>query len=261
MTGRARRMCGVRACAGMTIGTILLAGCATVPYTNRRQFNIVSEAEEDQMGAQAYADVRAKSKISGQPQENEMLRSVGKRIAAAADKPEYKWEFILIDDPKTINAFCLPGGRVAFYTGILPVTKDENGIAVVMAHEVAHALARHGAERVSEAQAVGLAEQVAVQSGLIKTQGSLQMVELAYGVGVGLPHSRGQEAEADHIGLILMAKAGYDPRGAVAFWERMKAASGSGKPPEFLSTHPSDEKRIQKIKEELPEALTYYKPR
>jgi predicted Zn-dependent protease len=166
---------------------------------------------------------------------------------------------VVIDDPKTMNAFCLPGGRVAVYTGILPVTKDENGLAVVMSHEVAHALARHGAERMSQQELVGLGEQAAVQAGVIKSKAGLQMVEMAYGVGVGLPHSRSQESEADHIGLILMAKAGYDPRAAVPFWERMKA-SGGQKPPEFLSTHPSDETRIQKIREELPEALTYYKP-
>jgi predicted Zn-dependent protease len=244
----------------LALSGLVLAACATVPYTNRRQLSLISEDEEDQMGAQAYNEVKTKSKISTDAQANEMLRRVGKRVAAAAEKPEFKWEFVLIDEPKTLNAFCLPGGRVAFYTGILPVTKDENGLAVVMSHEVAHALARHGAERMSQQTAVGLAERVAIQAGVIKTQVGLQTVELAYGVGVGLPHNRKQESEADHIGLILMAKAGYDPRGAVTFWERMKGASGGNKPPEFLSTHPSDDTRINKIKEELPEALTYYKP-
>lgn len=238
---------------------LFYAGCATVPYTNRRQFNYVSEGQEDELGAQAYADVKSKNKISNDAQVNAMVKRVGQRIAAAAQKPEYKWEFVVIDDPKTMNAFCLPGGRVAVYTGILPVTANETGLAVVMAHEVAHALARHGAERMSQQQLVGLGEQVAVSAGLIKSAGMLQMVELAYGVGVGLPHGRGQESEADHIGLILMAKAGYDPREAIPFWQRMKAVGGQ-KPPEFLSTHPSDDTRIQKIQDELPEALTYYKP-
>jgi metalloendopeptidase OMA1, mitochondrial len=239
---------------------VLWTGCATVPYTNRHQFNLISGSEEDQMGAQAYADVKSKAKLSTDEAATQMVKRVGKRIAAVADKPDYHWEFILIDDPKTVNAFCLPGGRVAVYTGILPVTLDENGLAVVMSHEVSHALARHGAERMSEQMAVGLAEQAAVEGGLLKTQGSLDMVNMAYGVGLGLPHSRSQESEADHIGLILMAKAGYDPRTAVAFWKRM-AKVGGGKPPEFLSTHPADSTRIERIQEQLPEALTYYKPR
>lgn len=246
--------------ASWSLTALLLAGCATVPYTNRRQFSLVSEAEEDQLGAQAYADVKAKSKRSKDPEANALVERVGRRIAAAADRPDYKWEFIVIDEPKTLNAWCLPGGRVAFYTGILPVTKDENGLAVVMGHEVAHALARHGAERMSQQMAVGLLEQAAVQTGVIKSAAMLQNINLVYGVSVGLPHGRKQESEADRIGLILMAKAGYDPRHAVGFWERMKTAAGGNKPPEFLSTHPSDDTRIQKIKEQLPEALTYYKP-
>lgn len=244
----------------LVLSGVLFTGCATVPYTNRRQFNIVSEGEEDQLGAQAYAEVKTKNKISTDAQANAMVKRIGERIATAAEKPDYKWEFIVIDDPKTMNAFCLPGGRVAVYTGILPVTKDEAGLAVVMSHEVAHALARHGAERMSQQQLVGIGEKVAVQAGVIQSQAGLQMVEMAYGVGIGLPHNRGQESEADHIGLILMAKAGYDPREAVPFWERMKA-SGGKKPPEFLSTHPSDDTRISKIQKELPEALTYYKPK
>ena len=242
-----------------TLIALFLGGCATVPYTNRKQFNIISESDEDQLGAQAYTDVKAKNTISQDPQANAMVKRIGERIAAAAEKPEYKWEFVVIDDPKTMNAFCLPGGRVAVYTGILPVTKDENGLAVVMSHEVAHAIARHGAERMSEQQVVAYGEKAGVEAGLIKNQATLQIGEMAYGVLLGLPHSRAQESEADHIGLILMAKAGYDPRAAAPFWERMKA-SGGQKPPAFLSTHPSDEARIQKIKEELPEALTFYKP-
>lgn len=238
----------------------VLGGCATVPYTNRRQFNVISSGEEDQMGAQAYTEVKAKSPLSKDANTNAMVTRVGQRIAKAAERSDFKWEFVVIDEPKTLNAFCLPGGRVAVYTGLLPVTKDETGLAVVMAHEVAHALARHGAERMTQQMAVGLGQQMAVGAGLIKTQAGMQVFEMAYGVGVGLPHGRSQESEADHIGLILMAKAGYDPREAIPFWQRMKAASSGQKPPEFLSTHPSDETRIQKIREELPEALTYYKP-
>jgi len=242
-----------------TIAALILTACATVPYTNRRQFNMYSASQEDQLGQQAFDEVKTKSKLSTDAAATAMLQRVGKRIADVSDKPEYKWEFVLIDDAKTINAFCLPGGRVAFYTGILPITKDENGLAVVMAHEVAHALASHGAERMSQQTIVGGLEQVAVTAGWIKSPQALQMAEMAYGVGVGLPHGRNQESEADRIGLILMAKAGYDPRGAVDFWQRMKAVGGQ-KPPEFLSTHPSDDTRIKRIQEQLPEALQHYKP-
>ncbi len=239
--------------------SLVLVGCATVPYTNRRQLNMYSDQQEQEMGLQAFSDVKAKSKVSTDAAANALVERVGKRIAAAANKPDWNWQFIVIEDDKTINAFCLPGGKIAVYTGILPLTKDDTGLAVVMSHEVSHALAHHGGERMTEQTAAGLVEQAAVVSGVIKNEGTLQVVEMAYGIGRGLPHSRGQESEADHIGLILMAKAGYDPREAVPFWERMKAAGGQ-KPPEFLSTHPSDDTRIQKIKEELPEALTYYHP-
>lgn len=244
--------------AGLAL--LVLAGCATVPYTNRKQFNLISEGEEDQMGAQAYTEIKSKSLISKDASTNAMVTRVGERIAKVADRPDFKWEFVVIDDPKTPNAFCLPGGRVAVYTGILPITKDEAGLAVVMSHEVAHALARHGAERMSQQMAVGLGQQVAVGAGLIKTEAGMQVFQMAYGVGVGLPHSRKQESEADRIGLILMAKAGYDPNNAIPFWQRMKAAASGQKPPEFLSTHPSDDTRIEQIRRELPEALTYYKP-
>ena len=243
----------------LLLAALWLNGCATVPYTNRKQLNIYSDAQEQEMGLQAFSDVQTKNKISTDPAANALVERVGKRIAAAADKPDWQWKFTVIDDPKTVNAFCLPGGKIAVYTGILPLTQDDAGLAVVMSHEVSHALAHHGAERMTEQTAAGLVEQAAVVSGAIKNQETLQVVETAYGIGRALPHSRSQESEADHIGLILMAKAGYDPRAAVPFWERMKAVAGQ-KPPEFLSTHPSDDARIQKIKEEIPEALQYYKP-
>lgn len=244
----------------MVLSFALLAACATVPYTQRKQFNTYSEAAEDEMGLQAYQQVKAEAKLSSDPEANAMLKRVGQRLAGVAERPDYKWEFILIDDPKTLNAFCLPGGRVAFYTGILPVTKDENGMAVVMSHEIAHALARHGGERMTQATIVNGLQGVAAEAGWIKSPQAMQLVNLAYGVGIGLPHGRAQESEADRIGLILMAKAGYDPRGAIDFWQRMKAAKGSGSaPPEWLSTHPSDETRIKRIQEQLPEALTYLK--
>ena len=242
----------------------LLGACATVPYTNRHQFNIISSSQEDKMGLQAWQEVLAKAKLSGDSQAAVMVERVGRRIAAAADQPGYDWQFKLIDDPKTVNAFCLPGGRVAVYSGILPLTRDEAGLAVVMSHEVAHALAHHGAERMSQGELVSLGG-AALQLGMADKDPKVQQqVMNAFGaganVGVLLPFSRSHEAEADHIGLILMAKAGYDPREAVPFWQRMEAEGGK-KPPELLSTHPSDAQRIKKIEAELPEALRYYRPR
>jgi len=239
----------------------LLSGCASVPYTNRQQLNLISPSEENQLGAQAYQETLSKAKLSTDQAAITMVERIGHRIASVADQPDFKWEFKLIDDPKTANAFCLPGGHVAVYTGILTITKDENGLAVVMSHEIAHAIAHHGAERMSQGTLMNLGTQ-ALQVGMENKDPQTQqyvMSALGLGVNVGvvLPFSRGQEAEADHIGLILMAKAGYDPRSAVPFWERMKASGGQN-PPEFLSTHPSDETRIQKIREELPEALQYY---
>lgn len=214
------------------------------------------------MGLQAYQETLAKAKLSGDMQATNMVASVGRRIAAAADRPDFDWQFNLIDEPGTVNAFCLPGGRVAVYTGILPVTENEDGLAVVMSHEVAHALAHHGAERMSQGELVNLGG-AALQVGMTNKDPAVQKgVMSAFGlganVGVLLPFSRSHEAEADHIGLILMAKAGYDPRSAVAFWQRMEALGGQ-KPPELLSTHPADATRIKKIEAELPEALTYYK--
>jgi len=244
------------------LSTLLLYGCASVPYTNRRQFNIVSASEENQLGLQAWRETLSKAKLSNDAKAAEMVERIGRRIAAAADRPDFDWQFKLIDEPGTVNAFCLPGGRVAVYTGILPVTKDEEGLAVVMAHEVAHALAHHGAERMSQGELMNIGG-AALQTGLAgKDPAVQQKVMTAFGVGANvgvlLPFSRGHEAEADHIGLILMAKAGYDPRAAVPFWRRMDAGGGK-KPPEFLSTHPSDSTRIEKIESELPEALRHYK--
>lgn len=239
------------------LGLLLLTGCATTPYTNRRQLMIVSEEQEDEMGAQAYRETLQKAKLSNDAAAVAMVRRVGERIAKAADKPSFKWEFNLIDDPKTVNAFCLPGGRVAVYTGILPLTQDEAGLAVVMGHEVAHALARHGAERISDDTLAQQALGVVVQGRSEVTQ---MIVGQAYGIGIALPFGRRQESEADHIGLILMAKAGYDPHAAIPFWQRMAAKSGGNAPPVFLSSHPSDKQRIERIQEQLPEALKYYKP-
>ncbi len=242
---------------GLAAASILFAGCSTVPYTNRKQLDFISADQENQMGLQAYTEVKTKNKISTDPQINAMVQKVGKRIAAAADKPDWDWQFTVIDDAKTVNAFCLPGGRIAVYTGILPLTKDEAGLAVVLGHETSHALAHHGAERISNQELISLPLAVILDG---KSPAAQQAIGAAYGITVELPHSRRQESEADRIGLILMAKAGYDPQTAVPFWERMMQESQGKAPPAFLSDHPSDQQRIEQIKSEMPEALKYYKP-
>ena len=242
--------------------TLLFSSCSTVPYTERKQLILIPEGQESSLGQQAFTQVVQENKISNDPHYNEMLRSVGERISQAANRPDYQWEFVVIDDPNTVNAFALPGGKVAFYTGIMPICQNEEGIAVVMGHEVSHALARHGAERMSQGMLAQLGEQglnMAVSSQSPMMQG---IIAKAYGFGVQygalLPYSRLQESEADHLGIILMAQAGYDPKAAVSFWKRMSEQAKGKKPMEFLSTHPNDEKRIQQIKEWLPEAYKYY---
>ena len=239
---------------------IVAVACETVPVTGRSQLNLLSEAEETKLGGEAYTQVLAKSKVSSDPVPNEMVRRVGSRIAAVA-AADRQWQYALIDDPQQANAFALPGGKIAVYTGILPITRDEGGLAAVLGHEVAHVTARHSGERMSQ--------QIAAQTGL-GIIGSIlgaspQTTESLGGIvvaGLLLPFGRRQESEADHIGLIYMAKAGYDPRAARDLWLRMAEASKSrSRPPEFLSTHPSEETRIKQIEGWLPEALQYYKPR
>lgn len=244
----------------------MASGCATVPETGRSQFVLfMSEKDEASLGLQTYEAILKDKKVSTDPAVNAQVRRIGERIARASGK-DYDWRFTVIDDPKQANAFCLPGGKVAVYTGILPVTQDDDGLAVVMGHEVAHATARHGAERVSQGT---LTKILAVGGGLALGGGDRQRTDQIAGalgagaaVGVILPFSRKQESEADRIGLRYMARAGYDPEAAVGFWQRMSAGAGGGgkKPPEFLSTHPSDDTRIAQIKAWLPEARAQFRP-
>ena len=239
------------------------ASCATAPYTHRSQLIVVSQSQETALGADAYRETLAKAKVDTDPQINAIVREVGERIARVADRPDYKWEFTVIDAPNTVNAFALPGGKVAVYTGLLPVAQDTAGLAAVIGHEVGHAIARHGAERVSQAmgaQAVGVV--LAVGLGAASPQNAnaiMQLYGLGAQVGVLLPWSRTQESEADHIGLILMAKAGYDPEAALALWQRMEKLESKGaQPAEFLSTHPGYGTRQHDIKAWLPEAQRYF---
>nr|MBI3614714.1 M48 family metallopeptidase [Nitrospirota bacterium] len=249
-----------------------LTGCVRAPGTARDQLIFISEEREMEMGVQAFRGVLRGTRLNENPEINEMVHRVGQRIAEAARKPEYQWEFAVIQDDRMINAFALPGGKVAVFTGILRLTRDDDGLATVMGHEVAHALQRHGAERMSR----GILEQIA-QVGTMAASATgainpaaMQGLQSAYGVGVSLPFNRKQESEADFIGLRLMAQAGFDPRAAVPFWERMSGCPKNmiGKLcfrsqnaiPEFLSTHPSDVTRINQIEAWLPDAMSFYQP-
>lgn len=241
---------------------ILVSACESVPITGRSQLQLISEQQETALGLQAYQDVLKKEKVSNDPALNAMVRRVGTRIAAVTGKTDYQWEFKVIENDKQMNAFCLPGGKVAVYTGILPVTRDEAGLAAVIGHEVAHAVARHGGERVSQqlvAEGITAALVIGTQdSGRANLYAGL--LGLGATVGVLLPYSRLQESEADRLGMIYMAKAGYDPAAARELWVRMsEAGRGRGKPPEILSTHPADATRIRQIEQWLPEARQHYR--
>jgi len=248
----------------VTVGALAhFAACASAPYTNRWQIMMVSQSQETTLGADAYHQVLTKAKVDHDPQINGIVRDVGERIARVADRPDYKWEFTVIDAPDTVNAFALPGGKVAVYTGLLPVAQDSAGLAAVLGHEIAHAIARHGAERMSQAmgaEAVGTVLAVGLGGSNPQTANAvMQLYGLGAQVGVLLPWSRTQESEADHIGLILMAKAGYDPEAALALWQRMEKLEGKGsQPAEFLSTHPGYGTRQHDIQSWLPEARRYY---
>lgn len=246
-----------------------LVGCVRAPGTARDQFIYISEEKEIAMGIGAYRELLRRAPISDDPELNELVNRVGKRIAAVANKPEYEWEFAIIRDDRMINAFALPGGKVAVFTGILKLTKNEDGLATVIGHEVAHALQRHGAERYSRSILETIGQVGALAAGAAAGRPDAAMAAMsAYGVGVSLPFGRKQESEADYIGLKLMAQAGYDPREAVPFWERMSGCPrqmidkvcfrSQHNIPEFLSTHPSDLSRINQIEAWLPEAMKYY---
>ncbi|HRD56861.1 MAG TPA: M48 family metallopeptidase [Ferruginibacter sp.] len=254
---------------------VLFSSCSTNAVTGRQQLSLFPESTLQEEAVSQYKQFLTENKVvtGANSKDAEMVKRVGNRLASAitqyyktqanpVDLSGYKWEFNLVNNGQ-VNAWCMPGGKVVVYTGLLPVAQNEAALAVVMGHEITHALAKHGNERMSQAaMAQGL--QVA---GNIFTTGNTKANALfnnifAPGaqVGVLLPNSRKQELEADRFGLIFTAMAGYNPNEAVAFWQRMAAASNGQKPPELLSTHPSDESRINQIKKYLPDALKYYKP-
>ena len=255
--------------------TMVLAACATVPGTGRSQLSLVGDSELNAMAATQYKEMVQQGPLSTNQKDTAMIKRAGAKISKAAEDylrehglaaeiSEYKWEFNLIQSDQ-VNAFCMPGGKVAFYTGILPYTKDETGVAVIMGHEVAHAIAHHSRERASQqmmTQVGGTILSVGLGvGGASSLTGDVAMAAYGLGsqVGILLPFSRAHESEADRIGLSLMAMAGYNPEAAVGFWERMAAASGGKSGSSFLSTHPSDQTRIADIKKYLPEAEARYK--
>ncbi|MFZ9088748.1 MAG: M48 family metallopeptidase [Planctomycetaceae bacterium] len=249
--------------AGSLIGLLsMISGCQTVPMTERRQLLLTSEQRENEMGLQAWGEILKDEKVSANKAWEQMVRRVGQRIAAVAGRSDFQWEFQVIESD-TMNAFCLPGGKVAIYTGILPVCRDEAGLAVVMSHEVGHAIARHGGERMSYQTAQNLGKTAIGMVMQNQEEQKQQIVLTAYGAasqyGVILPYSRRHELEADEIGLQLMAEAGYDPSVAPEFWERFSSMKQGDAPMEFLSTHPSDARRAAALRELLPSAMNAYK--
>jgi predicted Zn-dependent protease len=251
----------------------LLVSCSTVPVTGRKQLNLIPSPTVLSMSFQQYNEFLKTNKLSTNKEQTQLVTRVGRRIQGAVEQyfakkdmshelHNYEWEFNLVESSE-VNAWCMPGGKVVVYTGILPITRDEAGLAVVMGHEIAHAIARHGNERMSQAllsQMGGMALLIALEEQPDKTK-QLWMAAFGIGaqIGVMLPYSRLHENEADHLGLIFMAMAGYDPHVAIEFWERMAQMKGGKAPPEFVSTHPSDETRIRKIRESMPEVMQYYK--
>lgn len=244
------------------LGASLLIACHKVPITNRRQVNFVPERQEQALGAAAFQDVLKEEPLSTNRQYKELVERVGRRIAAATNVKDYDWAFkVLASD--TPNAFCLPGGKVAFYEGIMPACQTEAGIAVVMGHEVAHAIARHGGERMSKQMVVQLGALGVDIASREKTEQERMILLGAYGglaqFGYILPFSRKHESEADHMGIIYMARAGYDPTEAKRFWSRFGEFTGGGQPPEFLSTHPAHDTRSQNLKDLEAAAMAEYK--
>ena len=252
---------------------LIVTACTTVPLTGRRQLSLIPNSELLPLSYSSYQEVLKENRLSKNTEQTALVKKVGSKIQKAVETymaenkmsdqlKGYAWEFNLLEG-NTVNAWCMPGGKVAFYEGIMPVAKDEAGVAVVMGHEIAHALGNHGRERMSQGlvqQLGGVALAVAIAD---KPQETQQLFFAAYGIGttVGamLPYSRLHETEADKLGMVFMAMAGYNPNEAPRFWERMTAATGGAQPPEWLSTHPSHDRRIKDLEEYIPKAMKYYR--
>lgn len=249
-----------------------LLSCSTVAVTGRKQLLLVSNQEVMSLSNNTFRSYMSKAKLSTNRNNTEMVKRVGTRIARAVEQylrdngleqeiKNYAWEFHLVQD-NTPNAFCLPGGKIVVNEGILPITKTEEGLAIVVGHEVGHAVAKHSAERLSNQMLTQYGGAILGTIMQNKSSEAQYIAQQVYGLGaqygVMLPHSRRNESEADHLGLVFAAMAGYNPQAAIGFWQRMAAAGGSSTP-EFMSTHPSDETRISRIQKLMPEAMKHYK--
>lgn len=250
----------------LAVSAFALAGCYTNPVTGRQSLVLVQPAEELSLGAQSFQQIRNEEKVSNDAQMNARVQRVGKRIAdvVGSQMPNAQWEFVVFDSPE-VNAFALPGGKVGVYTGLLKLATTDDELAVVMGHEIGHVIARHGAERMSEQMVIdGLGTLASAYAQNHYSPQAVQLFQTAYGgaatVGRVLPHSRQQESEADHMGVVFAAKAGYDPRAAITFWEKMSAQSAAkpGLLDKFLSTHPADADRIAALKALMPEVVPIY---
>lgn len=256
----------------LLVTALIITACSVVPITGRRQISLVSDSEVTAMAFSQYSQFLQENPLSTNKAQTAMVKEVGQNIAAAVERyfaekglsdaiAHFQWEFNLVADD-TPNAWCMPGGKVVFYEGIMPIAQDANGVAVVIGHEIAHAVAKHGSERMSQQVATELAGTTLSVLLSEKPEQTQAMAQTAFGVatqvGVILPYSRTHETEADRLGLIFMAMAGYDPSTAVAFWSRMAEMSGGGGSIPFLSTHPTHQKRIQDLQRALPEAMQYY---
>jgi predicted Zn-dependent protease len=258
----------------ISLSFAFLISCAVVPMTGRKQFVAIPSSQMIALSNESYSKVLAEGKLSNKSEYVNSVRKVGQRLTAAVETylqqnnlqsaiTGYNWQYNVLESEE-LNAWCMPGGQIVFYEGILPVCQDENGIAVVMGHEIAHAVAQHGNERMSQQLAIEMGGIALSEALKTQKQETMDLAMLAFGVGaqvgVMLPYSRTHESEADELGLYFMAMAGYNPQTAIAFWERMEANSAA-RPPEFLSTHPDPSNRIAKLQRIMPKAMEYYSAR
>ena len=246
----------------IAVSAFSIIGCTSVPFTGRSQLMLTSPSEEAQLGEQAWREVLSQNRVSGNSKYNIALKRVGANLAKAANKPEYKWEFIVFENTEP-NAFCLPGGKVGVYSGLFQYTANDAELSAVVGHEIGHAIARHGGERKSQSAVQEVGAQAVATTLNGKSAGTVQAAMIAYSagtnLGVMLPYSRTHEYEADKLGLVFMAKAGYNPNASITFWQKFGQLSQTGTVGEFFSTHPMSEKRIEEMKAYLPTALDMYR--